>query len=252
MPYNPHMGKNDNEEKRPLRIEDLDKTKRLDTKEYQEKLTKFQIELVQAQRRVIDRGDRIVLVFEGVDSAGKGGAIRRLTTYLDPRGYEVNAIGAPNSQELSHHYLRRFWVRLPSRGRIAFYDRSWYGRMLVEPIEGFCTPEEYERAPREIREFERLLADDGYCIIKFWIYVDKDEQLKRFEARRTDPLKSWKLTKDDWHNREKFDHYVEYANKMFAATDAPYAPWYLIPGDDKNYARIRVLRIVTDTISKLK
>jgi AMP-polyphosphate phosphotransferase len=252
MPYNPHMGKNESEEKRVLRIEDLDKTKRLDTKEYQEKLTKFQIELVQAQRRVIDRGDRIVLVFEGVDSAGKGGAIRRLTTYLDPRGYEVNAIGAPNSQELSHHYLRRFWVRLPSRGRIAFYDRSWYGRMLVEPIEGFCTLEEYERAGREIREFERLLADDGYCIIKFWIYVDKDEQLRRFEARRTDPLKSWKLTKDDWHNREKFEHYVEYANKMFAATDAPYAPWYLIPGDDKNYARIRVLRIVTDTISKLK
>lgn len=238
-------------DKRPLRIEDLDKSKRVEDREFQEKLTKLQIELVQAQRRVIDRGDRVVLVFEGVDAAGKGGAIRRVTTYLDPRGYEVNAIGAPNAQELGHHYLRRFWVRLPSRGRIAIFDRNWYGRMLVEPIEGFCTPEEYARAPQEIREFERVLADDGYCILKFWLYVDKDEQLRRFEARRTDPLKSWKLTKDDWHNREKFDDYVAYANRMFAATDAPYAPWHLIPGDDKNYARLRVARLVTDAMSRL-
>jgi polyphosphate kinase 2 (PPK2 family) len=234
-----------------LRIEDLDLTKRTKTREYKAKLTKLQIELVQAQRRVIDRGHRVVLVFEGVDAAGKGGAVKRITMYLDPRGYDVHAIGAPNAQEQSHHYLRRFWVRLPSRGRIAIYDRSWYGRMLVEPVEGFCTKTEYDRAAQEIREFERVLADDGYCILKFYVYVDKDEQLRRFESRKSDPLKAWKLTKDDWRNREKFDKYVAYADALFAATDAPYAPWHLISGEDKNYARIKVLRIVTDAMAKL-
>jgi AMP-polyphosphate phosphotransferase len=245
------MPKTETSEKRVLRVADLDLTKKLPDNEYRSKLAKLQIELVQAQRRVIDRGDRIVLVFEGVDAAGKGGAIRRVTTYLDPRGYEVHAIGAPNSQELAHHYLRRFWVRLPSRGRISIYDRSWYGRMLVEPIEGFCKPDEYARSAKEIREFERQLADDGYCIQKFYIYVDKDEQLQRFEARRTDPLKGWKLTKEDWRNREKFDEYAAYADKMFTATDAPYAPWHLICGNDKNYARVKVARLVIDAMTAL-
>lgn len=234
-----------------LKLADLDLTKSLDDGEYQNKLAQLQLDLVRVQRRVIDTKQRVVLVFEGLDAAGKGGVIRRLTANFDPRGFDVHPVGPPNQMEQQHHYLRRFWQRLPSRGRIAIFDRSWYGRMLVEPIEGYCTAEEYARAPQEIREFERVLADDGYCILKFWIYVDKAEQLRRFKARETDPLKSWKLTPEDWRNREKFDTYVSYADRMFEATHAPLAPWHLIAGNSKNFARIKVARTVVETLDKL-
>jgi AMP-polyphosphate phosphotransferase len=245
------MGKQNDTGKRVLKLQDLDLSKKMEDDEYQQKLAQLQVELVRVQRRVIDTRQRIVLAFEGLDAAGKGGVIRRLTTNFDPRGFDVHPVGAPNEMEKQHHYLRRFWQRLPSRGRIAIFDRTWYGRLLVEPIEGFCTHDEYARAPQEIREFERVLADDGYCLLKFWIYVDKEEQLKRFKSRETDPLKSWKLTAEDWRNRDKFDTYVEYANRAFAETDAPHAPWYLIPGNSKNFARIKVVRIVVDTLDKL-
>ena len=227
--------------KRPLVIEDLDLSLKLKRKEYESSLLDLQTSLVRLQRKVVDQGLHVVLVFEGMDAAGKGGAIKRLTQFLDPRGVEVHAIGPPNEQERKHHYLRRFWLRLPPDGRIAVFDRSWYGRMLVEPIEGLCTAEEYQRAPKELREFERVLAEDGYCIMKFWLHVDKDEQLARFESRRDDPLRKWKITNEDWRNRERFNLYVRYANAMFAATNTPFAPWFLIPGNNKSYARVEVL-----------
>lgn len=237
--------------RRSFKLAELDLSASLKHKEYEARLYDLQVALVELQRKVVDHGLRVALVFEGMDAGGKGGAIKRLTQFLDPRGAEVHAIGAPNEQERSHHYLRRFWLRLPSRGRIAIFDRSWYGRMLVEPIEGFCTPEECERAPREIREFELLLADDGYCIIKFWLHVDKDEQLKRFKEREQDPLKEWKITEEDWRNREKYDEYVSHAEHMFATTDAPHAPWHLIPGNNKYCARIEVLDTVVSRLEEV-
>lgn len=251
------MGKNKDKKKksvvesgpRVLELAKLDLSNKLKRKEYEARLYQLQLDLVREQRRVVDQKRRVVLVFEGMDAAGKGGAIKRLTQFLDPRGVDVHAIGAPNQQESGHHYLRRFWLRLPSRGRIAIFDRSWYGRMLVEPIEGFCTQEEYERAGREICEFERVLADDGYLILKFWVHIDKEEQLKRFHARANNPLKKWKITDEDWRNRERFDSYERYANRMFRETDADHAPWHLIAGNSKLWARIRVLDTVVDALT---
>jgi AMP-polyphosphate phosphotransferase len=231
---------------RPVTLGDLDLTAKLKRSVYEARLLQLQTDLVHLQRKVVEHKLRPVFVFEGMDAAGKGGVIKRLTQFLDPRGVEVHPIGAPNMMESGHHHLRRFWQRLPSRGRIALFDRSWYGRMLVEPIEGFCTPQEYDRAPREIRDFERMLTDDGYIILKYWIHIDKDEQLKRFKGREEDELKQWKLTPDDWRNREKFDLYVKYANAMFTATNTPFAPWFLISGNSKPWARITVLQTVVD------
>jgi polyphosphate kinase 2 len=237
---------------RMLKLGDLDHTVKLKRKEYEEHLYHLQVDLVRLQRLVVEAKLRVVLIFEGMDAAGKGGAIKRLVQFLDPRGVEVHPIGAPNYQELLHHYLRRFWQRLPAKGRIAIFDRSWYGRMLVEPIEGLCSDDEYERAAREICEFERVLADDGYCLVKFWLHIDKEEQLSRFEARGEDPLKKWKITKDDWRNRKKFDQYVEYADRMFVATDTDFAPWHLVAGNDKRHARITVAQTVVSVLDKVK
>lgn len=231
-----------------IHLDDLDLTKKLKRNEYGDKLDKLQKQLVQLQRKVVDNKMRVIMVFEGMDAAGKGGVIKRLVQYLDPRGLDVHAIGAPDSMELSHHYLRRFWLRLPPKKRMAIFDRSWYGRMLVEPIEGFCTAEEYQRAPKEIREFERKLAADGYCIMKFWLHIDKDTQLKRFKSREADPLRQWKLTEEDWRNREKFDLYFKYANALFAATHTPHAPWHLVSANNKPHARVKVLKIVATTL----
>lgn len=233
---------------RVLKLADVDVTKKMKHKEYDALLYQLQIDLVRLQRLVVDSKMRVVIVFEGMDAGGKGGAIKRLVQFIDPRGLEVHAIGAPNAQELQHHYLRRFWLRLPTKGRIGIFDRSWYGRLLVEPIEGFCTQEEYERSKKEICDFEKLLADDGYCIMKFWLHIDKDEQLRRFKSRTEDPLKEWKITEEDWRNREKYDEYEKYADVMFAETDKSYAPWYLIPGNSKLYSRTKVLQTVIDTL----
>jgi polyphosphate kinase 2 (PPK2 family) len=243
--HNKHHAKHE----RPLKLADLDLSKKIKHKEYDALLYQLQIDLVRLQRLVVDAKLRVVLAFEGMDAAGKGGAIKRLVQFLDPRGVEVHAIGAPNQQEMQHHYLRRFWLRLPTKGRIAIFDRSWYGRMLVEPIEGFCSEVEYERAKNEIREFERLLADDGYCIAKFWLHIDKEEQLARFKSRTEDPLKKWKITEEDWRNRDKYDDYAKYADVMFAETDAAYAPWHLIAGNSKLNSRLQVLQTVVDTLN---
>ncbi|MBN2082635.1 UDP-galactose-lipid carrier transferase [bacterium] len=237
---------------RLLSLADLDLARKIKHKEYDAQLYQLQIDLVRLQRLIVDTGMRVVIIFEGMDAAGKGGAIKRLVQFLDPRGLEVHAIGAPSPQELSHHYLRRFWLRLPSKGRIAIFDRSWYGRMLVEPIEGFNTPEEYERSKEEIRQFEKHLADDHYCLMKFWLHIDKDEQFRRFKSRTEDPLKKWKITKEDWRNREKYDEYFKYAEAMFKETDAPHAPWFLVPGNSKLYSRIMVLSTVVEVLDNFR
>jgi polyphosphate kinase 2 (PPK2 family) len=236
---------------RPLRISEVPHRAEPSKSNYEEQLRDLQLGLLELQRRLHDTRRRVVLVFEGMDAAGKGGVIKRLTMYLDPRGFEVHPITAPTVEESQHHYLRRFWLRLPTRGKIAIFDRSWYGRMLVEPIEGLCTPDEYDRAAGEICEFERLLADDGYIFSKFWLNVSSEEQLKRFREREADPLKRWKLTAEDWRNREKFEEYQVKADLMFAATDANHAPWWLIHGDEKQSARLQVLTQVVALIGQL-
>ena len=215
---------------------------------YEQQLNDLQHELVSLQQKLIRKQRRVILVFQGMDAAGKGGAIKRLTRYLDPRNIDVHAISGPSEQEQTHNWLRRFWLRLPCSGRLAIFDRSWYGRMLVEPIEGFCSRAEYRRSAQEIREFERCLADNGTRLAKFWLQIDKETQLQRFRDREENPLKRWKITQEDWRNREKFDDYQHYAGKMFRRTDAEHAPWLLVNANDKLEARIRVLEHVRDML----
>lgn len=182
-----------------------------------------------------------MIIFEGVDAAGKGGAIQRLTMGLDPRGYDVVPISKPTQVELNHHYLWRFWKEVPEKGRIVVFDRSWYGRVLVERIEKLATEFEWKRAYEEINTTEKALRDSGILVLKFFISIEKEEQLKRFNARKDNPEKSYKLTDEDWRNREKWDLYIEAYNDMLTFTDTKYAPWILVPGNDKYYARIKVM-----------
>ena len=179
-------------------LDKLDLDKKLESKqEYEELLEEYQLRLLKLQRKIIEKGIAVCVAYEGEDAAGKGGNIKRLTEALDPRGYEVHPIGAPTVVEKSHHWLRRFWLRLPTRGRIAIFDRTWYGRVLVERIEKFAKKDEWQRAYKEINEFERTLVDNGTVIVKFWIHISKKEQLDRFKKREKDPWKNWKLTDED-------------------------------------------------------
>lgn len=223
------------------KLSQLDLKLSLEKNLYKKKIKALQYEMLNAQQLLFNHKIGLILAFEGMDAAGKGGAIKRLTEHIDPRGYVVHPISAPQPHELRYHYLHRFWRKLPQYGQIGIFDRSWYGRVLVERIEGFARPEEWKRAYEEINQFEKILTDGEYIILKFWIHVDKDEQLKRFNERAEDPYKSWKLTDEDWRNRDKFHLYEEAADEMFAKTDTKYAPWFLIPGNDKLYARIKVL-----------
>ena len=223
-------------------LEALDMSQQLDKATYNGLLKKLQLELVQAQRSLVERRIPVVIVFEGMDAAGKGGAIKRLTAKLDPRGFEVHPIGPPDDHECRFHYLRRFWVRLPSYGRIGIFDRSWYGRVLVERVEKFTPKKAWTRAYDEINEFERQLIDDDTVVLKFWMHVTEDEQLERFKAREDDPYRRWKITDDDWRNREKWRDYVKAAEEMFAKTSTPYAPWTVVAANDKFHARVVVLK----------
>jgi polyphosphate kinase 2 (PPK2 family) len=232
-------------------LESLDLTQSLATEEYEERLKPLQLDLVLAQRRLAERGVAVVIVFEGMDAAGKGGAIKRLTTKLDPRGYEVLPIGPPTEEELRHHYLWRFWTQLPSYGRLTIFDRSWYGRVLVERVEGITPKARWQQAYAEIVEFERMLADDEYIVLKFWLHISDREQLRRFKAREEDPYRRWKITKEDWRNRDKWDEYVAAAEDMFAYTSTPEVPWTVVPAENKPFARIMVLETVRDTVCKV-
>ena len=232
------------------KLKDLDLSVELDKKLYKKKLKVLQYEMLNAQQFLFNNKIGLVLVFEGMDAAGKGGAIKRLTERLDPRGYVVHPISAPQPHELRYHYMHRFWRKLPQHGQMSIFDRSWYGRVLVERLEGFATEAEWKRAYDEINDFERLLTAGSYIVLKFWIHIDKDEQLRRFTERANDPYKSWKLTNEDWRNRERFDEYIAAADEMFSKTDSDVAPWVLIAGNDKYHARMQVLEETMAHIAK--
>jgi polyphosphate kinase 2 (PPK2 family) len=195
-------------------------------------------------------GPPLCVVFEGWDASGKGGAIKRLVGPLDPRHVRVAQFAAPTYDEKRHHFLWRFWPVLPGWGGMAVLDRSWYGRVLVERVEGFATEEQWKRAYDEIVEFERTLSAEGMIMVKFWMHVSAEEQLRRFESRAQDTLRSWKLTDEDWRNREKRPAYEEAVEEMLARTDHPNAPWYVIPADDKRYARVAVVEAVCTEVEK--
>ncbi len=190
----------------------------------------------------------VVIVYEGWDAGGKGGNIRRLTERMDPRGYEVIPISAPNDVEKVHHYLWRFWTEFPKAGHVTIFDRSWYGRVLVERVEGFCSETEWKQAYREINEMEENFRHFGTALVKFWVQIDQDEQLRRFQAREQNARKKWKLNEEDWRNREKWKPYEDAVNEMFLRTHAPQAPWTIIEGNCKRYARIKALDVVIDAI----
>ena len=195
-------------------------------------------------------GPPVCVLFEGWDASGKGGAIKRLVAQIDPRHGRVVQFAAPTFDEKRHHFLWRFWPSLPGWGGMAVFDRSWYGRVLVERVEGFAEREQWLRAYDEINSFERSLVDEGMILIKLWMHISEDEQLKRFKSREKEPLKSWKLTDEDWRNREKRPQYVEAVEDMVARTDQPYAPWDLIPAESKRYARVSVIETVIKRIEE--
>jgi polyphosphate kinase 2 (PPK2 family) len=189
-------------------------------------------------------GPPLLVLFEGWDASGKGGAIRRLTAPLDPRHFKVSEFAAPSEREQRHHFLWRFWPGVPGRGGMCIFDRTYYGRVLVERVEGFATKPEWKRAYREIVEFERSLCAEGVVIVKFWMHISAEEQLARFNARAEDPLKAWKLTDDDWRNRKRRDKYEKAVEAMLRRTDHEPAPWTLIAGESKGYARVAVIETV--------
>ncbi len=205
--------------------------------------------LERIQQAYLFTGHRAVVVMEGMDAAGKGGTIRRISWKMDPRSLSVWPIAAPNEIERKQHYMQRFWARLPERRQIAVFDRSWYGRVLVERVEGFARPEEWKRAYGEINDFERQLVDDGIRVVKFFLHVSKDEQLRRLEDRLRNPLKRWKLSYEDFRNRAKWKDYVEASEDMFDRTSTKHAPWHVIPSDDKPAARTKVLGILARKLS---
>ncbi|EHM10573.1 polyphosphate:AMP phosphotransferase [Thermanaerovibrio velox DSM 12556] len=220
---------------------------------YRKELKSCQSRLREIQYHLYKLRKPLVIVFEGMDAAGKGGCIKRLTQNLDPRGYQVVPTAAPNDWERAHHYLWRFWNSFPKGGHIGVYDRSWYGRVLVERIEGFCTEPEWRRAFGEINEMEDQWADFGAVIIKFWLHITQEEQLRRFKERQENPLKQWKITEEDWRNRDKWDLYEEAAEEMFMRTSTPNAPWVLVEGNCKRFARIKVLKeVIKMAEAKLK
>jgi AMP-polyphosphate phosphotransferase len=212
-----------------------------------ERLTELRLTLggLIGERRI---GPPVLVLFEGWDASGKGGAIKRLVAPLDPRHVRVVQFAAPTHDEERHHFLWRFWSVLPGRGGMAVFDRSWYGRVLVERVDGLASREQWLRAYDEINNFERSLADEGTIIVKLWLHISEDEQLKRFEQRAADPLKAWKLTDDDWANRSKRDEYEQAVEDMFGRTDQPRAPWHVISADSKRYARVAVVRTVIEAI----
>jgi len=193
-------------------------------------------------------GPPLCVVFEGWDASGKGGAIKRLVTPLDPRHVRVAQFAAPSADEKRHHFLSRFWPALPGWGGMSVYDRSWYGRVLVERVEGYATPEQWRRGYEEIVAFEHGLAEEGAIIVKLWLHISPKEQLKRFESRAADPLKAWKLTDEDWENRKKRPEYEEAVEEMLDRTDRRRARWRLIAAESKRYARVEVLRVVIEEI----
>lgn len=231
-------------------LETLDLSRKLDREAYVAQLTRRQVQLRELEYQVYLRKRPVVLVFEGWDAAGKGGIIKRITEKIDPRGYAVYPISAPTGEEQTRHYLFRFWRRLPEPGQIAIFDRSWYGRVLVEKVEGFAAEEAWKRAYKEINSFERQMGDWGAILAKFWIHISREEQLRRFKERRATGYKAWKLTEEDWRNRAKWSDYEDAVEEMLTKTSTRAAPWTLVEGNDKSFARVKVLKKLVQIVSK--
>lgn len=230
-------------------LEIIDLTQQLSKEAYNAQLQHYQTQLRILGYYLYQKKRSAVVVFEGWDAAGKGGAIKRLTERLDPRGYIVYPIAAPKGDDAEKHYLWRFWRRLPAQGTMAIFDRSWYGRVLVERVEGFAPENAWRRAYDEIREFEQQLVDFGTIVMKFWMHISKEEQLARFESREERAHKSWKLTDEDWRNREKWDQYEAAVEELLIKTTTAQAPWTIVAGNDKRFARIQVLQTVAERLS---
>ena len=224
-------------------LETIDLTVSLTKEEYRERLVPLQLRLGALAHSLYTQRQSVVVVYEGWDAAGKGGNIRRVTEKLDPRGYHVYSISAPSGEDKSHHYLWRFWRRLKpaDEKQLVVFDRSWYGRVMVERVEGFATENEWRRAYREINEFERQLADAGVLVAKFWLHLSREEQLRRFQLREKAAHKSWKLTDEDWRNRERWREYERAVEQMLVKTSTVTAPWTIVEGNCKYWARIKVL-----------
>jgi polyphosphate kinase 2 (PPK2 family) len=225
-------------------LEKVDLSKKLPEKKYWGELKKWQVRLREQSMRLFTEGRMAVAVFEGWDAAGKGGSIKRVTETLDPRGYAVSTFAAPSEEEGRHHYLWRFWKALPLLGQLAIFDRSHYGRVMVERVEGLCTEKEWKRAFREINEFEWQLVNFGTVVVKFWLHIDQDEQLRRFNGRELDPFRSYKA-EEDWRNRAKWDQYQGAVEEMIEKTSTAWAPWTIVEANDKFYARVKVVRTLT-------
>ncbi|MCB1146692.1 MAG: UDP-galactose-lipid carrier transferase [Leptospiraceae bacterium] len=208
---------------------------------YSKQLPILQAELRVSLEKFLGKKKSLAILFEGWDAAGKGGAIKRLTERLDPRIYEVHGIAKPNEEELARHYLWRFWKRVPPWGRAVIFDRSWYGRVLVERIEGFALAAEWQRAYQEINEFEAQLISHGVRVIKFFLHISPAEQMRRFEERQNNPLKGHKITEEDWRNRDRLNEYLEAYDEMFARTNTLHAPWNIVAAENKYHARLNVI-----------
>jgi AMP-polyphosphate phosphotransferase len=237
-------------------LDRLDMSQRLDRSTYETRLQYEQRRLLHLRLHLGGHmgshgpGPGLLVVFEGPDAAGKGGAIRTIVGHLDPRHYDVFNFAAPSTSEKRHHFLWRFWKALPGLGQMAVFDRSWYGRVLVERIEGFATPAEWGRAYDAIVDFERSLVAEGVIVVKFWMHISDEEQLRRFQAREADPLKRWKLTDEDWRNRERNREYDAAAEDMFARTSHEAAPWEVIAAEQKRFARIAVIERLCERIEE--
>lgn len=231
-------------------LDTVDLSRKLSPARYEKELARWQGRLRELEFACYAARLPVIAAFEGWDAAGKGGAIRRLVGPLDPRGYTVIPIAAPKGDEATHPYLWRFWKRLPKAGHIAVFDRTWYGRVLVERVEGFCSEAEWRRAYHEINEFERSLCNAGTVLVKYWLHVSPEAQLARFRAREKDPAKRYKITDEDWRNREKWDVYRAAVHDMITQTSTTYAPWTIVEADDKSWARVRCLETLVKAVEK--
>jgi len=236
-------------EKDPFRKVNLKKSIKPD--EYKEQFSDVTSDLTELSYRMFRNGIPLVILYEGWDAAGKGGSIRRLTRFFDPRSYNVVPVAAPTKIEINHNYLWRFWKEMPDKGGVTIFDRSWYGRVLVERVEGFCRPDDWKRAYSEINEVEKHLVDQGVVFIKFWMEISQEEQLHRFERRLEIPHKRWKITEEDWRNREKWDNYKPAVDEMLLRTSTDWAPWTIVEGNNKHYARIKTIKTVRDTLKSI-
>ena len=232
------------------KLKDIPLDKTISDQDYKRELKELQGKLSQLHNRLYRKRVPVIICYEGWDAAGKGGNIKRLTGALDPRGFEVHPIASPEPHEKARHYLWRFWTRLPKDGHIAIFDRTWYGRVMVERLEGFCSENDWQRAYYEMNEFEQELHNWGAVILKFWVQIDKDTQLERFTERQNTPSKQWKITDEDWRNREKWDLYEQAVDEMLQKTSTTYAPWHILESVDKKYARIKALKIVIDALEE--